>query len=54
MKAKQVRKALKSNMPVNGMYNLIPADRRNAFKKFATMFGFTEEKIKTILANEKN
>ncbi|MCM1031566.1 MAG: hypothetical protein NC410_09040 [Oscillibacter sp.] len=52
MKKKQIKKALESNTPMNSMYALIPPERRNAFKKFAAMFGFSEENIKNILAKE--
>lgn len=52
MKKKQLKKALNSNTPMNSMYALIPPERRNAFKKFAALFGFTDEKIKNILAKE--
>ena len=45
MKKKQVQKALKSDTPINSMYALIP--------EFAARFGFTEERIKTVLENEK-
>ena len=54
MKNKQLKKALKSNTPINSLYASIPAGQRDAFKKFAAMFGFNDEKIKKILANEKN
>lgn len=53
MKNKQIKKALKSKTPINSMYALIPSEKRNAFKKFATIFGFSEERINTILKNEK-
>ena len=53
MKNKQVRKALKSDTPINSMYALIPDNRMLAFKKFAARFGFTEERIKSVLENEK-
>ncbi len=53
MRKKQIEKALKSGMPINGMFALIPEKKRGAFKKFAATFGFTEEKIKSILENEK-
>ena len=53
MKKKQVRKALKSDTPINSMYSLIPDNRMRAVKKFAALFGFTEERIKTVLENEK-
>ena len=52
MKNKQVRKALKSDT-INSMYALIPDNRMRAFKKFAARFGFTEERIKSVLENEK-
>ncbi len=54
MKKKQLKKALESNTPINSMYSLIPPERRNAFKKFASLFGFTDEKIKNILAQEND
>lgn len=53
MKKKQIKKALSSNKPINGMYSLIPLSRLNAFKEFASKFGYTEDKIKNILENEK-
>lgn len=53
MKKKQVQKALSSNTPINSMYSLIPDNRMRAFKKFASRFGFTEERINSVLENEK-
>lgn len=53
MKNKQVQKALKNDTPINSMYALIPENRMRAFKKFAARFGFTEERIKSVLENEK-
>ena len=48
MRKKQMLKAIKSETPINSMYSLIPTDKRNAFKRFASCFGFTEERIKKI------
>lgn len=53
MKKKQVRKAMKSNTPINSMYALIPPNRREAFRQFASKFGFDKERIKSALENEK-
>ena len=53
MRKKQMLKAIKSETPINRMYSLIPTDNRNAFKRFASCFGFTEERIKKILSEEK-
>ncbi len=53
MKKKQIQKAIQSNTPINSMYSLIPSSQIGAFKKFAAMFGFSEEKIKAVLENEK-
>lgn len=53
MRKKQIKKALKSDTPINSMYALIPDNRMRAFKKFAARFGFTEERIKSVLENEK-
>lgn len=53
MRKKQINKALKSDRPINGLYALIPDNKRKAFLKFARRFGFNEEKIKSILANEE-
>lgn len=53
MRKKQIKKALKSDTPINSMYSLIPDNRMRAFKKFAALFGFTEGRIKTVLENEK-
>lgn len=53
MRNNKIKKALQSNTPINNMYSLIPEKRRGTFVKFASRFGFTEEKIKLLLANEK-
>lgn len=53
MKNKEIKKALKSDTPINSMYALIPGDRMRSFKKFAARFGFIEERIKSVLDNEK-
>lgn len=53
MKRKHIKKALESSTPMNGIYSLIPPSKREAFKKFAAGFGFTEEKINNILSNER-
>lgn len=53
MRVKKLKKAMKSDTPYNDLYALIPESKREAFKRFAASFGFTEENIKTILANEK-
>lgn len=53
MKNKEIKKALKSDTSINSMYALIPGDRMPSFKKFAARFGFTEERIKSVLDNEK-
>lgn len=52
-KKSKIKRALESNTPANSMYSLIPANRRKAFRCFAACFGFTEEKIKRILTDEK-
>ena len=53
MKNKEVKKALTSDKPINAMYNLIPASKLSAFKKFAKQFGYTEERINNLLQSEK-
>lgn len=53
MKKKDIEKALKSDKPINSMFALIPENKMKMFKKFAKRFGFTEEKINALLANEK-
>ena len=53
MKNKEIKKALKSDTPINSMYALIPGGRMDAIKKIATRYGFTEERIKSVLDNEK-
>ena len=50
---KQVQKALSSNTPIISMYSLIPDNRMRAFKKVAARVGFTEERINSVLENEK-
>ena len=43
-------KAMKSEKPINSMYRMIPKSRMDEFKRFAAIFGFTEENI---LSKEK-
>ena len=53
MRKKKIRKALASRTPINSIYSLlVPAQQREAFKKFAAGFGFTEEKINQLLKQE--
>lgn len=49
---KEIKKALKSDKPINAMYSMIPKKDINKFLSFAKFFGYTEEKIKNILSNE--
>lgn len=53
MKNKDFKKALESDRPINSMFALIPEKQKKAFMKFAKKFGFTEEKINSILQSEK-
>lgn len=53
MKNKDFKKALESDRPINSMFALIPEKQKKSFMKFAKQFGFTEEKINSILQNEK-
>lgn len=53
MKNKDFKKALHSDKPINSMFALIPEKQKKSFMKFAKQFGFTEEKINSILQNEK-
>lgn len=53
MKKREIEKALGSDNPINSMYSLIPEKKIKAFKKFAAIFGYGEERIKNILDNEK-
>lgn len=46
-------KAMKSEKPINSMYRMIPKSRMDEFKRFAAIFGFTEENIENILSKEK-
>ena len=46
-------KALESDKPINSMFALIPEKQKKSFMNFAKQFGFTEEKINSILQNEK-
>lgn len=45
---------MEGDMPINSMFNLIPEKRMAEFKRFASIFGFTEENINTILKREKH
>lgn len=52
MKRKEIlkaMKAMKSEKPINSMYK----SRMDEFKRFAAIFGFTEENIENILSKEK-
>lgn len=53
LRKNKIKKALKSDSPINDMYALIPNNKLRDFQKFAARFGFTENKIKLILEKEK-
>lgn len=44
---------IKGEKPINSMYRMIPKSRMDEFKRFAAIFGFTEENIENILSKEK-
>lgn len=48
-----LRKVAKSKQPCNAAYALLSKGQRKAFLQFARCFGMTEEKINTLLSNEK-
>lgn len=54
MNIRKVKKAMKGNMPINSMFNLIPQKRMEEFNKFASIFGFSEKDIDAILKREKH
>lgn len=54
MKIGKFKKAMNSETPINSMYSLIPKSRMKEFKKFASIFGFTEENINNILKKENH
>lgn len=49
----KLNKAASSKTPFTSMYNLIPEKKKSEFMAFAKQFGFTEEKLKEVLAKEK-
>ena len=53
MRKKKIRKALNSRTPVGSLYALIPKEQMGSFKRFAALFGFTDDKIKNILSHER-
>lgn len=50
---KTFKRVLKSETPCNSAFALIPESKRKAFFKFASFFGYTESKIKSLLTHEK-
>lgn len=53
MRKKKIKNALNSRTPANSMYALIPKGQLSGFKKFAALFGFTEDKIQNVLSHER-
>ncbi len=51
---KQIRKALKSETPINELYRLILEEKRSCLFCIAQMLGYSREDIKKILVNEKS
>lgn len=53
MKGYTVRKALKSQTPLNSLYALIPDNRRNALEQFLRLIGKTSAELQQALTKEK-
>lgn len=48
------KKAVSSECPFNSLFQLIPDNKKKEFLEFAKKFGMTEEKLKEVLAKEKD
>lgn len=52
MKGSTVRKALESGTPLNSLYTLIPANRREALGRFVRCFGLNPSELYDALRQE--
>lgn len=54
MRKKKVKRLIQGKNPMNALYDAFSPQQRAAFKRFAGAFGYSEERIKNILRDERN
>ncbi len=53
MRRKKVKKLVKMEKPMNAIYDAFSPQQRAAFKRFAALFGYSEERIRGLLKDER-
>ena len=53
MRRKKVKKLAKMEKPMNAIWNAMGNEQRAAFKRFAALFGYSEERIRGLLKEER-
>ena len=53
MRKKKVKKLAKVENPMNAIWNAMGNEQRAAFKRFAALFGYSEERIRGLLKEER-
>lgn len=54
MRQKKVKRLVKGKTPMNALYDAFSPRQRAAFKRFAGAFGYSEERIRNILKDERD
>lgn len=54
MRKKKVKQLAKVENPMNAIYDAFSPQQRAAFKRFAALFGYSEERIRGLLKDEKD
>lgn len=54
MRQKKVKRLVGGKNPMNALYDAFSPGQRAAFKRFAGAFGYSEERIKKILEDERD
>lgn len=54
MRRKKVKKLAKVENPMNAIYDAFSPQQRAAFKRFAALFGYSEERIRGLLKDERD
>lgn len=54
MRQKKVKRLTKGKNPMNALYDALSPRQRAEFKRFAGAFGYSEERIRNILRDERD
>lgn len=54
MRRKKLKKMVRGKTPMNAIWDAMGNEQRAAFKRFAALFGYSEERIRELLKEERD